>query len=459
MKLFGHHVYLPILLLVALEFGVAWLAFGITVAILRVSDVAFVEAGPHWLWGVCFSAAVTIGMTAVGLYHPKQRLRIEGTIARIVVGSGIAMVILALAQFVFSVGLGRLVWALSLGMAFVLLAFARVMLWRWIDHDMFRRRILVYGAGSRAASMLKLRRASDRRGFNIVAFVPAPGDTALMEDPRVASITGSLRDYALGHHVDEIVVAMDDRRLGFPVGDLLQCKFEGIAVVDLLSFLERETGRVKVDLVNPGWLIFSEGFEARLGLRVATRMLDFLTAGVLAALTAPIMLVVAAAILIETGRPILYRQRRVGWMGEVFTLYKFRSMIKNAEASGVPQWAGHQDDRVTRVGGILRKLRLDELPQLLNVLRGDMSIVGPRPERPEFVERLSVEIPYYHERHSVKPGITGWAQLSYPYGASDHDAMEKLQYDLYYIKHKSLIFDLMVLLQTAEVILWGKGAR
>jgi lipopolysaccharide/colanic/teichoic acid biosynthesis glycosyltransferase len=173
----------------------------------------------------------------------------------------------------------------------------------------------------------------------------------------------------------------------------------------------------------------------------------------------PFMAIVAIAILIDDGRPILYRQQRIGLNGRPFTLYKFRSMAKNAEADGKPQWAGVGDSRVTRIGRIARRARLDELPQLLNVLSGSMSVVGPRPERPEFVDQLSQKIPYYQERHSVKPGITGWAQLSYPYGSSDKDAMEKLEYDLYYIKYKSLVFDLMVMLQTAEVVLWGKGAR
>jgi sugar transferase (PEP-CTERM system associated) len=268
-----------------------------------------------------------------------------------------------------------------------------------------------------------------------------------------------LVDHARADNVDEIVVAMDDRRQGFPVGELLACRFAGIAVVDLLGFLERETGKLKVDLVNPAWLIFSDGFEIRTRLRIATRVFDFISAALLIVLTSPIMLCVALAIVIDSGRPIFYRQQRVGLRGSVFTLYKFRSMIVDAESDGKARWAGASDSRVTRIGGLLRKLRLDELPQLLNVLRGDMSIVGPRPERPEFVQTLAEKIPYYHERHSVKPGITGWAQLCYPYGSSDEDAMEKLQFDLYYIKYKSLIFDLMVLLQTAEVVLWGKGAR
>jgi sugar transferase (PEP-CTERM system associated) len=292
-----------------------------------------------------------------------------------------------------------------------------------------------------------------------VAFALADGDTPTIADDRVVRLSRTIYEFARTHDIDEIVVAMDDRRNGFPIAELLHCKFAGIDVIDLLTFLERETGRVTVDLVNPSWLIFSEGFRVTARTDLVARLLDVTAALVLLILGAPFMLVAAVAILIEDGQPVLYRQKRVGFLGKQFTVYKFRSMIKDAEADGTPQWAGTQDDRVTRTGRLIRKLRIDELPQLFNVLRGDMSLVGPRPERPEFVARLSATIPYYHERHVVKPGLTGWAQLSYPYGSSDRDALEKLQFDLYYIKHKSLIFNLMVLLQTAEVILWGKGAR
>ncbi len=460
MKLLGHYVYLPIALLAAVEFAVANLSFAVS-AWLAVTVGAF--DGTFWSvalpWGPLFAITVSIGMTAVGLYQAKQRLGIEGVLARIFVALGIAAICLALADLFFAVDLRGWIWAVGFGCCLLLLSATRAILWRWVDHETFQRSVLVYGAGSRAAALLKLRRRSDRRGFNIKAFVPAAGDERVLDDPRVTSFQDSLVDYAAKENVDEIVVAMDDRRRGFPVSELLACKFKGMSVVDLLTFLERETGRVKVDLVNPAWLIFSEGFESQARKRLATRVADFASALLLLIVTSPIMVVVALAVFVDDGRPILYRQRRVGLVGRTFNLYKFRSMIKNAESDGKARWAGASDSRVTRVGSIIRKLRLDELPQLFNVLRGDMSIVGPRPERPEFVEQLAQKIPYYHERHSVKPGITGWAQLCYPYGSSDEDALEKLQYDLYYIKHKSLVFDLMVLLQTAEVVLWGKGAR
>lgn len=459
MRVLGHYVYVPIALLMATEFVGAAFVFGVCTVFFGAPVDPNVTPGPRVMWMVVFGAAVVVGVTAVGLYQAKQRLRLGGVVVRVAVGVAIAATFVALLDFVFPIGMEGRQWVVSFVGSFVLVGATRVATWRWLDHEVFRRRVLVYGAGKRAANLLKLRRQSDRRGFNIVAFVPADGDSQALNDSRVTALEGPIFEVAKARDIDEIVVAMDDRRAGFPIADLLQCKFTGIAVIDLLTFLERETGRVTVELVNPSWLIFSEGFSSTARSEVSARALDIIVATVMLLVASPIMLLAALAIMLEDGRPVLYRQKRVGFLGRDFTVYKFRSMIKDAEIDGTPQWAGTEDRRVTRTGRLFRKLRIDELPQLWNVLRGDMSLVGPRPERPEFVARLSQTIPYYHERHVVKPGLTGWAQLCYPYGSSDRDALEKLQFDLYYIKHKSLVFNLMVLLQTAEVVLWGKGAR
>ena len=462
MKVFGHYVYVPIVFLAAVELLLAVLAVvGIDVVrtLTRGAAPAGWESLPLLRAGG-FGVLVLFGLTAVGLYQSKQRLRQSGVLARVVVGVAVAGIAFALVDLLSGIGSGGPVWVLNLAGTVLLIGIERFATWHWLlDLEPFQRRVLVFGAGKAAASLLKLRRRSDRRGFELVAFVPLESDETTVDDPRVVRLDGSLVDYVVAHDVDEVVVAMDDRRRGFPISELLSCRFKGVTVVELVAFLERETGKVNVDLVSPSWLIFSETFGARAGLDVVTRVMDFVVALVLLVFAAPFMLIVAVAVIIDDGFPALYRQRRVGKDGVVFTLYKFRSMIKNAEVAGRAQWATVGDARVTRTGALLRKLRLDELPQLFNVLMGDMSLVGPRPERPEFVERLSREIPYYQERHVVRPGVTGWAQLSYPYGASDQDALEKLQFDLYYIKHKSLVFDLVVLLQTAEVVLWGKGAR
>lgn len=462
MRLFGQHIHPPILLLATTEYGLASLAFMLAASLLLsgsvnlaacLESVALVEV-------FAFSTAVVLGLTAVGLYQPKQRLGADGVIVRLMAANALAVLVLLGLQFLIPIGSSGRTWMLAFILSLVLLGLARVAFAKLVDYDAFRRRVLVYGAGDRAASLLQLRRRSDQRGFRIVGFLPAPGDRSVLNDKRVVNTPVTLHEFAAKHGIDEIVIGMDERRNRLPIKDLLDCKFAGIAVTDLLTFLERETGRVKVDLVNPAWLIFSEGFSrGKWASNAASRMLDLTTATLLALLCLPVMLLVALAILVEDGLPVLYRQERVGLWGRPFTLYKFRSMIRDAEFNGQAQWAQDQDPRITRVGRVIRKLRLDELPQLFNVICGDMSLVGPRPERPEFVERLSAIIPYYQERHSVKPGITGWAQLSYPYGSSDHDAMEKLQYDLYYVKHRGLMFDLMVILQTVEVVLWGKGAR
>jgi sugar transferase (PEP-CTERM system associated) len=460
MKLFGQHVHPPILLLATAEYGLAALAFTLAASLVLYGGLSLAAGvDPRILpWIFVFSTAVVLGITAVGLYQPKQRLRAEGVAVRLIAAIGLAVLCLALMELIVPIGPEGPLWGFSFVLSFALLGSARMAFEKLVDHEAFRRRVLVYGAGDRAASLLKLRRRSDQRGFRIAGFIPAPGDRQTLEDGRLLRASVTLLKFAQEHDVDEIVVAMDERRSGFPIRELLECRFAGIAVIDLLTFLERETGKVKVDLVNPAWLIFSEGFAGKPGRAVASRVLDIVTATLLALVSLPVMAVVAVAILFEDGQPVLYRQRRVGLWGKPFTLYKFRSMVKDAESNGA-QWAGVEDPRVTRVGRIIRKLRFDELPQLFNVIRGDMSLVGPRPERPEFVSRLSQKIPYYQERHSVKPGITGWAQLSYPYGSSDEDAMEKLQYDLYYVKHRNLVFDLMVILQTVEVVVWGKGAR
>jgi sugar transferase (PEP-CTERM system associated) len=243
--------------------------------------------------------------------------------------------------------------------------------------------------------------------------------------------------------------------------EFLECRLAGIEILELPTFLERETGKVRLDVLNPSWIIFGEGFRASLLQRMVERTVDIVVSLALLILASPAILLTALAIKFEDGldAPILYRQRRVGQHGVVFDVLKFRSMRVDAEDAGQAIWATKDDPRVTRVGGFMRKSRIDELPQLVNVLRGDMSFVGPRPERPEFVQKLEHTIPYYRERHSVKPGITGWAQLCYPYGSSEKDALEKLQYDLYYVKNRSLLFDLAILVQTVEVVLWGKGAR
>ena len=315
------------------------------------------------------------------------------------------------------------------------------------------RRIVLVGCGdhmSRLSSRITARRIPLTEVLRIVQpGEDGNGDTLAMQlTPEILR-----RDQVWG-----LVVASDlAHRL--PASLLLQCRLNGIRVLDEGSFWEREAGCIDVEGAHPGWLLSGDGFRQGRFEALFKRLSDLLIATVLILLTLPLLVVVALLIKLESRGPVLYRQERVGRCGRPFVLFKFRSMCRDAEPDGAPVWAAPRDSRVTRVGRFIRFTRIDELPQLWNVLRGEMSIVGPRPERPYFVERLSVAIPLYAERHFVKPGITGWAQINAPYGASFDDAREKLRYDLYYIKNRSLFFDLRILISTIRVVLLQEGAR
>lgn len=462
MQVFSNHIHGRVVVLILGESVLVAISVPVANLTRFAGDVPAMRelAGPMLWQAVVFAFCVVLGMAAMGLYQRHQRLGVERVIARVAIGVGFAAIGSTVIYFVVpTAALGRGAWAIALATAFMLLATSRSLMLRFSGEDVFRRRVLIYGAGARAASLLKLRRRADQRDFKIIAFLTAPGDELVIDDPRVDHSDETLVNYAKRHAIDEIVVAMDDRRRGFPFRDLLDAKFAGIAVMDILGFLERESGRFYVELMEPSRVVFSRGFTRRRSREVASRLLDIAAASVLLLVTWPFILVTALAILALDGRPILYRQTRVGLMGKPFVLFKFRSMRTDAEESGSPKWAEQNDQRVTRTGALTRKLRLDELPQIFNIIRGDMSLVGPRPERPEFVQQLSENIPYYQERHCVKPGLTGWAQLRYSYGASEQDALEKLRYDLYYVKNQSLLLDLMILLQTVEVVVWRKGSR
>jgi len=461
MRFFNQHIRQQTLLALAYEFLAA--SSSIYLAGLARYGLDWPSDGdmqPTVPKALVFGALTAVGLAAMGLYQSHyRRLSREAIVARIAAGVAVAALAETVLFFVVpTFARGRGVWGLSLLFAFLLIVLGRALMARFLSDDAFRRRILVYGAGNMAASLQTLRRRTDQRGFKIIAFMPAPGDRYVIQDERVQPANADVIEFATAHEIDEIIVAMDDKRQGFPIRELLQCKFRGVDVIDILSFLERESGKVDVERLNPSWMIFAEGFTRRASRQVAARCLDLVGGLTLLALSWPIMLVVALAILVEDGAPILYRQTRVGLLGRPFELLKFRSMRKHAEASGA-QWAQRSDPRVTKTGSFIRKLRFDELPQIFNIIRGQMSLVGPRPERPEFVEGLAQKIPYYQERHCVKPGLTGWAQLQYPYGASEKDALEKLRYDLYYVKNQSFLLDLIILLQTAEVVIWQKGSR
>ena len=325
---------------------------------------------------------------------------------------------------------------------------------------MLTRRILVFGTGPRALAVKTALNKSDPSA-EIVGFFPSPNeDGAAVPVNRILSRSKSLTETALSLDVHEIVVALTERRGGsMPLRELLDCKLHGIRVLDLASYFEQTLGQIRLESLYAGWLIFGDGFRQGTFRSAVKRLSDILFASALLLLSMPIMLLTALLIIIESGTPVLYVQERVGRNGRLFNVIKFRSMRTDAEKDGQPIWAQKKDDRTTRVGRIIRKLRIDELPQLYCVLRGDMSLVGPRPERQFFVEQLTNEIPFYAVRHSVKPGLTGWAQVRYHYGATVEDSAEKLQYDLYYVKNHSLLLDMIILFETIAVVLTGKGAH
>ena len=419
------------------------------------------EFGPLWPRGIAFSVTVVTCLLAFGLYNSRQRTQLSGVLARLMLALLVSSCVFAALFYVFpSRHLFRGVAALAIILAVCGVLTSRLVFARVADEDIFKRRVLAYGAGYSAAAITRLRRSADHHAFTLVGFVQPPGEERAVPRERVLEHEGDLCATCERLGVTEVVVAMDDRRRGFPIPELLDCRLAGVDVTELLTFLERETGKVHLDVLNPSWMIFGQGFR-RDPLRLfSSRALDLCASLGVLAVALPAMMLTFVAIKIEDGwgAPAFYRQERVGLGGRVFKVMKFRSMRQDAELNGA-QWAQHADPRVTRVGAIIRKLRIDELPQVFNVLSGNMSFVGPRPERPEFVAQLAERIPYYSQRHCVKPGITGWAQLCYPYGSSESDALEKLQYDLYYIKNNNLLFDLAILIQTAEVVLFGKGAR
>ncbi|MFA9460942.1 TIGR03013 family XrtA/PEP-CTERM system glycosyltransferase [Thiohalorhabdus methylotrophus] len=460
--LFQHHIKTGFLVLGLVELMVLVVSVA-TAAYARFQWDALAvaeNAGPLLPKALFAALVLQVSMVATGLYQRHLRDGYGGISRRLLIAFMISLIFLTMAFYSLpELYLGRGILGISLVIAFPSLLATRVIFFSLMRTQGIRRRVLVLGAGQAAEVLSRFRRETDRLGKDIVGYVPMGEEAPRVEADQLVELPNGLSPYAL-RNVDEIVVAVDERRNVLPVRELLECRIRGIEVVDLLTFLERETGKVKVDLAQPSWFTYSPGFFYR-GLfhRFFKRAIDLVGALTFLVLAAPVMAITALAIWLEDRGPIFYRQTRAGEDGRPFRLIKFRSMRTDAEKLGVPQWAAENDPRVTRVGAVIRKYRIDELPQVLNILRGDMSFVGPRPERPEFEEDLLEKLPYYAERHRVKPGLTGWAQICYPYGASREDALEKLQYDLYYVKNFSLFLDLMILIHTAEVVLWGKGAR
>lgn len=325
----------------------------------------------------------------------------------------------------------------------------------------FSHRILVLGTGAGALEVDKTLNSMQGSGLTLVGFYPLnSSEPVLVSTNRVLRSGTDVEELVRTHQVNEIIVAVREQRGGvLPLRQLLNCKLTGVRITDLSGFFEAVRGAVPIESLKASWLIYGEGFKKGPARLLVKRFFDLVASCVLLALTSPIMLATAIAIYLDTGGPVIFRQERVGRGGRTFSLLKFRSMRPDAEKGGTPQWATQNDPRVTAVGRFIRRTRIDELPQLFNVLSGKMSFVGPRPERPFFVSQLTQRIPFYGARHSVKPGVTGWAQVRAEYGASEEDARTKLEYDLYYIKNQTLWLDVAILAETVRVVLFGEGAR
>jgi len=461
-RFFRHHIPTEFVVLGCIELLVLIGSFHLGLELRFGSDSLKQVFQPFLPKALIYSIVMLMSLIAFGAYQ-RHSSRSQNILALRIGGSLLlGMVLLGMTFYaVPTFFLGRGVLMLSVLVSFTGIMVDRLLFARIAERRDIRLRVLVLGAGATASLIKDAQSNGDLDGVNIIGYVPLAGDQETEDEHNLVIPPESLINYVEEKDIDEIVLAADDRRKGFPVQDLLDCKMSGINVLDLLGFFERETGKIRLDILHPSWLFLSDGFYESTFRRAWKRSFDILVVVLLLPAVLPIMALVAVVILIESGGkgPVLYSQIRVSENGRLFRIHKFRSMVENAEQDGVARWAEQDDVRITRVGSILRKYRFDELPQLFNVLKGEMSFVGPRPERPEFVEQLARTVPYYNERHRVKPGLSGWAQIRYPYGASEDDCQEKLQYDLYYVKNYSIFLDAFILLQTVEVVFFGRGAR
>jgi len=463
LQIFGHHVSRTAVVLAGVEILLVYACMQLALFI-----VADRFSPPHLIHAEALFAAVVIisAMGLIGAYEQTSRtltVSIAGLAESLRVAFGVLVGIALLSLLIIHTAILTLEFktlALGGGFSLIVLILGRLLFWRGKNLELFKRRLIVIGVGPQAAAIAQT--LADGAPYTVVAYINT-GENGAAELPasRVMDLSDdrTLLDVASETRAEEIVVAIRDRRGHLPVKQMLECKLQGITITEISTFFEREQQQIQLESLNASWLIFGTGFRQHWSRNTMKRGFDILVSSVVLVLASPVMLATAIAIQLEGPGSTLYWQTRVGRGNQPFDICKFRSMRPDAESDGLARWAAGDDDRITRVGRVIRKLRIDELPQIYNVLKGDMSFVGPRPERPFFVDQLSTEIPYFLARHSIRPGITGWAQVRYPYGASVQDAKNKLQYDLYYVKNHSLFLDLVILLETVRVVLFGRGAR
>jgi sugar transferase (PEP-CTERM system associated) len=422
--------------------------------------------GPHldhfFLSALSFAIAIVFSMSAMGMYQLNfsEGLR-NPFFLKLMPSFAMGFVILTLIFYMapnLQIGRGVLLAVFVIGAGGIFLA--RMVFFKTSELRFLETRIIFLGGGplAKECSDLATHNTSYHK-YDIAGFIPIPSEECCVPTSMLLKVREgeSLASLAAAHNVEEIVVSVQNRRAGFPIKELLACKLQGIKVTDAANFFERETCQIRVDSLQPSWLVFGGGFDQSFIRTFMKRGFDLICSAIILTVSFPVMVLTALLIYLEDRSPIFYQQERVGLDGHPFNVLKFRSMRNDAEKGGKPQWAAQNDPRVTRVGNFIRKTRIDELPQILNVFKGEMSFVGPRPERPYFVEQLIDVVPYYNVRHSIKPGITGWAQVRYGYGASADDALQKLQYDLYYVKNNSLFLDILILIDTLKVVLFRSG--
>jgi len=460
-RLFKHYVPHAVLLLGLLDFMLL-IAAAEAGWVLRAQQIGMAVHGIQERYAplLSFGVSLQVAMIAVGVYGVEALQSLRFAVARLIVAISLGVIFLSVLYFLIP---GMTLWRsnslYAMILAFLFLLTLRIVLGSMLGGEAFKRRLIVLGAGNRAD---RIRQLEQRKGagFLIVGYIGMNDGPQVVAEAINRTAIYNLSDFVVKLGASEVVLALEERRNALPMQDLIRIKTTGVHVNDLSTFLERETGRVDLDTVNPSWLIFSDGFSA--GRRMssfAKRLFDIIASAILLILTGPIIAIAAIWVKLDSKGPAFYRQLRIGLYGQEFQIIKLRTMRQDAEVHGQAIWAEVDDPRITRLGRWLRKLRIDELPQSWTVLKGEMSFVGPRPERRQFVEDLEQHLRYYAERHMVKPGITGWAQINYPYGASIEDARHKLEYDLYYAKNYTPFLDLLILLQTLRVILWPEGAR
>lgn len=460
-----HYLHLPYLVLGALEFFLLFASFYIVQNLQSLLNILPGKPMPSgYILPLVYAFILSCGSLAMGVYLAMMREGFWSMFFRTLVAyCFLGALALTLGSFVWpllNIGGDNLFWVVMVSTGMTLTT--RQIFSNIIDSDQLTRRVVVLGTGESAAQLKSIYEQNARGlSIRILGYI-GPKDTNI-ENDSVLATPANWVEFCRANRISEIIIVQQERRRSeggaFPLSDLVACKMAGIDVVQAQTFYERELNKVHLDSLQPSWIVFADGFRASRSRDFAKRLFDLVICFILAVVLLPAIALAALLVFLETGRPILYSQVRVGKNGKPFKIYKIRSMTKDAEKGGKAVWASANDARITKVGAFIRNTRLDEIPQLWNVVRGDMSFVGPRPERPEFVEQLNEAVPFYEYRHSVKPGLMGWAQLNYPYGASVEDAKGKLEYDLYYTKNHSFIMDLLIMIQTVEVVLLGKGVH